>query len=265
MLIKLINRLIKIITLSIILFAMKKIYLFLLCAIVLIASACNQTPVNRITKKSKKRQPINYANYVIEIITYRIKKGVSESEYRRLDSIVQQRYTQKQPGFISNESGKDQKGNWLVVLAWDNAAHADADQKSYTTNPLYKNVQQIIDTATIDRKRFFVKDDHSSSLKDRKPYVIELFTFKEKPQVQRDTFEKRDLQVEEDYISRQNGYITRRIGTADNGKRLMMIFWQTTADADAGMKEFLKEQSVADYNKMIDWKSVEMKRFEAVE
>ncbi len=240
---------------------MKNAYIFLL-AFALIFAGCNQTPGNHTSKKSKKRQPINYANYVIEIITYKIKKGVKQSEYTRLDSIVQQRYTQKQPGFISRESGKDQQGNWLVVLSWDNVAHANADQKALKINPLWKSVQQIIDTSTIDRKQFFVKDDHSGSLKDAKPYVIELATFREKPQVQRDTFEKRDLQVEADYISRQTGYITRRIGTAENGQRLMMIFWKTIADADAGMKEFLQDQSVADYYKMIDWKTVELKRFQ---
>ncbi len=234
-------------------------------AVALVATACNQNPANRSSRKNKKHQPVNYANYVIEVITYKIKNGVKQSEYTRLDSVVQQRYTQKQAGFISKESGFDKQGNLLVVLSWDNKQHALSDQKMFTNNPLWKNMQQIIDTNTINRKLFFVKDDHSSSLKDQKPYVIELATFKEKPQVKLDTFEKRDLQVEQDYISRQNGYITRRIGKAENGQRLMMIFWKTLADADAGMKDFMKEKSVSDYNKMIDWKTVELKRFQATE
>jgi len=244
---------------------MKKIYTyFIIAALAFFFAGCNQTPGNHLTKKAKKRQPINYANYVVEIITYKLKKGVPRAEYTQLDSVVQLMYTQKQPGYISKESGIDQKGNWLVVLAWDNLAHANADQHLFSKSPLWKNVQKIIDTATIDRKRFFVKDDHSSSLKDMKPYVIDLATFKENSQVQRDTFEKRDLEVEADFISRQTGYITRRIGKAENGERLMMIFWKTLADADAGMKAFLKEQSVADYNKMINWKTVETNRFQAV-
>lgn len=244
---------------------MKRSYLFIIAAIMLVAAGCNQNPANRSSRKNKKRQPVNYANYVVEVITYKIKNGVKQSEYTRLDSVVQQRYTQKQAGFISKESGFDNQGNWLVVLSWDNEQHALNDQKMFAQNPLWKNMQQVIDTATIDRKLFFINDDHSSSLKDRKPYVIELATFKERPQVQRDTFEKRDLQVEKDYISRQNGYITRRIGKAENGQRLMMIFWKTLADADNGMKDFMKEKSVSDYNKMIDWKTVELKRFQAAE
>lgn len=233
-------------------------------ALLMCFCACNQAPGNLSKKKNKKRQPVNYANYVVEVITYKIKKSVPVAEYKRLDSVTQQLYTQKQVGYISKDSGFDQQGNWLIVLAWDNVAHADADQKAFANNALWNETLKVIDTATIKRKRFFVKDDHSSSLKDLKPYVIELITFKEKSQLKRDTFEKRDLQVEADYISRQNGYITRRTGIAADGERLMMIYWKTTADADAGMKAFLKDQSVADYYKMIDWKTVVMKRFQAV-
>jgi hypothetical protein len=236
----------------------------LIAAVIFCFSACNQAPGNHSPKKSKKRQPVNYANYVVEVITYKIKKGVPTTEYKRLDSITQQRYTQKQAGYISKDSGIDQQGNWLVVLSWDNVAHADADKQAFAKSALWNETLKIIDTTTIGRKRFFVTDDHSSSLKDLKPYVIELATFKEKNQLKRDTFDKRDQQVEADYISRQNGYLTRRTGIAEDGERLMMIYWKTMADADAGMKEFLKDQSVADYAKMIDWKTVEMKRFQAV-
>lgn len=244
---------------------MKNTYTYLLLsAVILLLGSCNHNPGNPIVKKTKKRQPVNYANYVIEVITCKTKKSVHREEYVRLDSVVQQLYTQKQPGYISSESGVDQKGNWLVVLSWDNAAHADTGEQKFMQNPLWKGVQKLIDTATLSRKRFVVKEDHSNSLKDQKPYVIELAMFKEKRQVLRDTFDKRDQQVEADYISRQTGYITRRIGIAPDGERLMMIYWKTAADAANGMKEFLKEQSVADYAKMIDWPTVKLQSFQAV-
>ncbi|WP_299289871.1 hypothetical protein [uncultured Mucilaginibacter sp.] len=244
---------------------MKNSFTFLLLsAAILILGSCNHGPGNTSTKKTKKRQPVNYANYIIEIITCKTRKDIRQAEYVRLDSLVQQLYVQKQPGYISSESGVDQKGNWLVVLSWDNIAHADAGRQKFLQNPLWTGVQKLIDTTTLNRKRFVVKEDHSNSLKDQKPYVIELATFKEKRQVVRDTFEKRDQQVEAEYISRQTGYITRRIGVAPDGERLMMIYWKTLTDADNGMKEFLKEQSVADYAKMIDWPTVDLKRFQAI-
>lgn len=244
---------------------MKHTYTYMLmAAVILFFAACNQNP-GIAKKKSKKRQPGNYANYVVEVITYKIKKGVDTDEYKKLDAIAQRRYTQKQAGYISKESGIDQQGNLLVVLAWDNLAHSIADQATFMKNPLWANMQKILDTATIIRKRFYVENDQSSSLKDLKPYVIEVATFKEKKEVLRDTFEKRDMQVETDYISRQDGYITRRVGRADNGERLMMIYWKTLADADAGMRNFKKEKTVADYSKMIDWKTVNLQRFKATE
>lgn len=244
---------------------MKIPYTYLSMAVaILFFAACNQSSNNPLTAKTKKRQPVNFANYIIEVATYKIKKDVKKADFARLDSMVEVGYTRKQPGYISKESGIDQDGNWLVVVSWDNAAHADAGLKEFNHNPLSNGYKNMVDTATASIKRFSVKDDHSNSLKDEKAYVIEIATFKAKSEIQRDTFDKRDLQVESDYISRQTGYIARRIGIAENGERMMLIFWKTLADADAGMKEFSKDQSVADYSKMIDWNTVELKRFQAV-
>ncbi len=244
---------------------MRPIYTFLLIPfLILFFAACNQGTNNHISKRTKKRQPVNYANYVIQIATYKTKKGVKPEEFIRLDSMIERTDTRKQPGYISKESGIDQQGNWLVVVTWDNIAHATTAQEKFMHSPATADFLKMIDTASINVKTFTVKNDESNSTRDEKPYVIELATFKEKSQVQRDTFEKRDLQVNADYISRQNGYITRRIGRAENGERLMMIYWKTLADATTGMKEFLSDQSVADYYKMIDWKTVEMKRFKAL-
>lgn len=237
---------------------------FLAITAILFLGSCNHTPGTVITKKTKKRQPVNYANYLIEIVTYKSKKGIKQAEYTQFDSVVQQLYTEKQPGYISKESGVDQQGNWLVVVSWDNEAHANGGTKALRNSPMYSRIIKLVDTTTLQRKRFWVKEDHSSSLKDQKPYVIEVATFKEKSKVVRDTFEKRDQQIEADYISRQNGYITRRVGIAPDGERLMLIFWKTLTDADNGMKEFLKDKSVADYAKMIDWQTVDMKRFQAI-
>jgi heme-degrading monooxygenase HmoA len=244
---------------------MKRTFTYALLALVaLFAAACNQSPTARLTSKTKKRKPVNYANYIVEIATYKTKKGVKEADFARLDSVIELIYTRKQPGYISKESGIDQQGNWLVVVSWDNKAHANSGFDQFMNNPLSANFKKMIDTASISHKLFSIKNDESNSLKDKKPYVIELATFRAKQQIQRDTFDKRDQEVDADYISRQSGYITRRIGIAEDGERLMMIYWQTLENADAGMKEFLKDNSVADYNKMIDWKTVDLKRFKAV-
>lgn len=236
----------------------------LFIALILFFAACNQGQNNHTTKKAAKRKPINYANYIIQIATYKTNKGVKEADLAKMDSVINLKGLQKEAGFISKENGVDNHGNWLLVVAWDNDAHAEAARIKFEQSPKSDSYNKLIDTASISQKRFTVTNDQSNSTRDEKPYVIELATFKEKSQVQRDTFEKRDKQVEADYISRQTGYITRRIGIAQNGERLMMIYWKTQADADAGMEAFLKEQSVADYNKMIDWKTVEMKRFKAL-
>lgn len=241
----------------------KKINYFLFAAITVFISACNGLDIKQ-AKKSEKHVPANYANYNIQVGTYHTKKGVKMADFKKIDSLMEQVYTSKQPGFISRESGIDQKGNWLVVVSYDTEANANAAYERFKTNPLAADFRNNIDTASLSLQNFLVKDDHSVSLKDKKPFVIEVATFREMPGVNLDTFEKRDMEIEKDYMSAQDGYITRKIGVSHNGGRLMMIYWKTLEDADNGMKEFMKDKSVADYSKMIDWPTVKLQRFNAV-
>jgi len=152
---------------------MKRTFTYLTIAVTcLFSAACNQTPSHRLTSKNHKRQPVNYSNYVVEIATYKTKKGVKEANFARLDSVIELVYTRKQPGYISKESGIDQQGNWLVVVSWDNQKHAQAGFDQFLHSPLSTNFIKMIDTATISHKLFSVKNDQSSSLKDQKPFVI---------------------------------------------------------------------------------------------
>lgn len=241
---------------------MKNRYTYFLFAAAVLLLACNQSQSNH--HKKTKRKPANYANYIIEVGTYKTRNGVKTEKFLKLDSLIEQVYTLKQPGFINKESGFDQKGNWLLVVSWDNAQHAQAAASKFMNSSASAGFKNMIDTASLHLQDFSVKEDHSTPLKDLKPFVIELATFRLNKNISRDTFEKRDLAFEKEYIANQDGYITRQSGVAANGDRMMMLYWKTAEDADNSIKQFKKDQSVADYFNMIDQSSVKLRRFKAV-
>ena len=94
------------------------------------------------------------------------------------------------------------------------------------------------------------------------PYVIEVTTFKYKPTVKADKFWERDAGIESDYTSKQPGYISRESGySADNNEVVVVVRWKSQEDADASMKKFMTDTSVADYAEMIDGNSMKMSRY----
>lgn len=102
----------------------------------------------------------------------------------------------------------------------------------------------------------------SQKHKDMKPYVIEVTTFKHNDTVDTDIFWSRDAQIEEDYTKLQPGYISRESGYSENSNEVVVVVrWKTQSDADASMKKFMEDKSVADYAAMINGATMKMNRY----
>ncbi|MEM6766941.1 MAG: hypothetical protein AAF655_18540 [Bacteroidota bacterium] len=94
------------------------------------------------------------------------------------------------------------------------------------------------------------------------PYVIEITTFTYKEGVKADTFWIRDAKIQEDYTSKQPGFISRESAMSEEGEVVVVVRWKTMADAEASMNKFMQDPSVADYAQMIEGPSMKMKRYQ---
>lgn len=104
----------------------------------------------------------------------------------------------------------------------------------------------------------------SQNKKDmKKPYVIEITSFKYKATVDANQFWEEDAKVEEIYTSRQPGYISRESGYSDNENEVVVVVrWNKQSDADASMQKFMTDESVKDYANMIEGSTMKMARYD---
>lgn len=102
----------------------------------------------------------------------------------------------------------------------------------------------------------------SQQQKDMKSYVLEITTFQYNTNVNADKFWTRDAQIEEDYTKLQPGFISRESGYSESGNEVVVVVrWKTQVDADASMKKFMEDTSVADYAEMINGTTMKMTRY----
>jgi len=92
--------------------------------------------------------------------------------------------------------------------------------------------------------------------------VVEVTTFNLNAGVDANAFEVRDTEIEQDFASQQPGFLKRMGGVDANGKYVVMVFWETLADADASIAAFGVDPTVADYFAMIDGNTFSAERFE---
>lgn len=91
--------------------------------------------------------------------------------------------------------------------------------------------------------------------------VVEVTTFNLNSDADPNVFEVRDTEIEEDFASQQPGFLKRMSGLDANGKYVVMVFWETLADADASIAAFGADPTVADYFAMIDGNTFSAERF----
>lgn len=91
---------------------------------------------------------------VIEIVTFKLKQGVSIDEFKLLDKAVELGHVVKQSGFISRESAAGDNGEWLVVVHWQSVADADASMASFPSAKAAEQFMSNLDVNTMSMKRY---------------------------------------------------------------------------------------------------------------
>lgn len=91
--------------------------------------------------------------------------------------------------------------------------------------------------------------------------VLEVTSFKPKSSSNTQVFNKLDAEVENNFTSKQPGFIKRQSGINENGEYVVLVYWETLENAEASMQKFMSDQSVADYASMIDGETMKMSRY----
>jgi hypothetical protein len=91
---------------------------------------------------------------IIEVVTFKLKAGVSAAEFAPIDKAVEHEHVSKQPGFVSRESARGADGEWLVIVHWRSTKDADASMASFEKAPAAATFMSKIEASTMSMKRF---------------------------------------------------------------------------------------------------------------
>lgn len=200
------------------------------------------------------------SGFVIEVTTFNRNDRMTESQFARADAAVEARYTSKQPGFLGRVSGESPDGTWAVVVYWEDAASAEASMKKFMNDASVVDYAAAIDATTMKMSHYRSAEVFQSD--GVRPRVVEVTTFVLKADVAGSAFSARDAEIESAYTARQPGFIARHSGESADGQWAVIVFWDDISSADASMKKFIRDESVADYTQMIDGSAMAMSRYE---
>jgi len=106
--------------------------------LILVASMALSAIAGQASAQTKDGSP------VIEVVTLKLKDGVTATQFWPIDQEIQTKYISKRTGFISRESAPGADHTWLVIVHWRSVADADASMKSFSTAPAAAKFMSMI-------------------------------------------------------------------------------------------------------------------------
>ncbi|WP_253764271.1 nuclear transport factor 2 family protein [Flammeovirga sp. SJP92] len=194
---------------------------------------------------------------IMEVTTFNIKSDASPTTFAALDAKVESDFTSKQKGFITRQSGVDDKGDYVVVVYWKSVADADASMSKFMGNTSVADYTQMIDAPTMKMSRYAIDKPFNAE----NSRFVEIMSFDVKEGTDVAQFQSVNQKVETDFTRKQKGFLQRLIGVNESGEQVVAVYWENKALSDASLQPFMEAPISKDFMSRMDQNSIDMGRY----
>lgn len=90
----------------------------------------------------------------LEIVTYKIKDGVTIPDFLTASAEMEERFAKKQEGFLSRTFARGEGNDWVDVIRWKTMADAEAASKAAMESAVCAPMFGMIDEASTKMMHF---------------------------------------------------------------------------------------------------------------
>lgn len=205
--------------------------------------------------KSKKNTEKMDDQRIMEVTTFSLKTTANKQIFNTLDSKVEDIFTSKQPGFIKRESGVDENGVYTIIVYWKTKSDAEASMKKFMGDASVADYASMIEASTMKMNRYAINTDFES----KNSQFIEMMSFNLKDGVDIQSFNA----INEKVASKtaiQKGYLNRITGVDEEGRQVVVIYWDTKENSDAYLPIFMDNDTSKEFLGMMNQSSMAMTR-----
>jgi hypothetical protein len=85
----------------------------------------------------------------VETIRLRLRDGVDDADFLRLDGEVEARYMALRPGFTSRQTARSVDGEWFMVVHWASKEDAEATIHAFFSAPETQQFLAAVDLSSV--------------------------------------------------------------------------------------------------------------------
>jgi heme-degrading monooxygenase HmoA len=94
---------------------------------------------------------------IVEVMTFRLREGVSDDDFLALDKRLQTELVPNRPGFLRRTTARHGE-DWLVVTLWATEDDAASFQRAAEHDPLEEEFDRAVEAGTLHLTRYETLD-----------------------------------------------------------------------------------------------------------
>jgi hypothetical protein len=195
---------------------------------------------------------------IIEIVLFKTNEGVNPEKFQA-EMKQWNDFLTKQEGFVSRKIGVSTDGQYIGITYWADLKAPQKFSEKIGQNPemtkLFDSNMAKIDEKTLSDEFFEILNDTSTETDKAK--IVEIIRFKAKEGVNSEEFQMGMVKFN-DFLVKQEGFISRKISLATNGQYLDLAYW---TDLDVAKTAFEKADEHPGFGKVLDMMDLETELF----
>ena len=194
---------------------------------------------------------------IVEVTTFSIKSDVNSLDFSKRDAQIDADFTSKQTGYIKRQSGVDDKGNYVVIVYWENMQDADASMNKFMSDASVADYAQMIDGPTMKMSRYAIDKPFNAD----KSQFVEIMSFDVKAGTDMVQFNATNYKVETDFTGKRKGFLERLVGTNEDSRQIVLVYWDTKDNSDKSIGPFMEAPIAKTFMETMDQSSIIMGRY----
>lgn len=194
---------------------------------------------------------------ILEVTTFNINSNANPMVFAKRDAAIESDFTSKQPGFIKRQSAADDKGNYVVLVYWDNVVNAEASMNKFMADAAVADYAKMIDGATMKMSRYTI--DKPFDADDSQ--FVEVMAFDVKPNTDLAKFKETNYAVETEFTGKRKGFLERIVGLNEEGRQIVVVYWNSKENSDLSMQPFMEASISKQFMESMDQSTMTMGRY----
>ncbi len=181
---------------------------------------------------------------LIEVITVDMAEGATMDAFLPANQVIEDEYASQQPGYRARETAVSDAGQIRLVVHWDTKADSDASIAGFGEANGLDAFMSNFNGDTMAIKQYEVVSSIDGQTTYPNAGVAEVITVRLQDGADVVGWIAANDALREEHIVKQPGYLGRTLGVTEDGEWIIVVHWESVADAEASIAKFMEAPGI---------------------